>query len=255
MAGMLKLSRRLATWLTFGMLVAIPGLIFIGGGGVDPVALLAFPAAYDNVVGFVLTLGGLLALVYGAAIAGSEWTWRTLKSAVARGESRSLYILATFAAVAAVYAIAIVLAVAFGVLAAVVGGAIAGISADGIGDATALATLPDKLARVWVAIVGVGALGFAIATLTRSQLAGIGVGVGVYVGGTFAANLLPDIVKYLPFSAADAVLAASRVRSPASEAAQLPTLEPNIALLVVVAWLVGALIVAALFTERAEIAG
>jgi hypothetical protein len=36
---------------------------------------------------------------------------------------------------------------------------------------------------------------------------------------------------------------------------QLAALEPNVALLVVAALLVGSLIVAALFTERAEIAG
>ena len=38
-------------------------------------------------------------------------------------------------------------------------------------------------------------------------------------------------------------------------AAAADQLEPNTALLVVVAWLVGALVVTALFTERAEISG
>ena len=52
-----------------------------------------------------------------------------------------------------------------------------------------------------------GALGFAIATLARSQLAGIGVGIGVYFGEQFASIFLPDIVKYLPFNAASAVVA------------------------------------------------
>lgn len=266
-AGLLKLSRRLATWLTYGILLAILGLIFVAvgaappesggeqgqGGGVDPATLLAFPAAYDNVIGFILGLGGLLAVIYGAAIAGSEWTWGTLKTAVARGESRTLYVLATFASVAVVFAIGIVLAVGFGVLAALVGGAIAGIPTDGIGDATALGALPEKLARAWVAIVGEGALGFAIATLTRSQLAGIGVGVGLYFGGTFAAIFLPYVVQYLPFSAANAVIAAP----PGGGGGQGPqvALEPNVALLVVAAWLVGTLIIAVLFTERAEIAG
>ena len=60
-AGILKLSRRLATWLTFGILLAILGLIFVAVGatpadtggdpgeeGFDPALLLAFPAAYDN---------------------------------------------------------------------------------------------------------------------------------------------------------------------------------------------------------------
>lgn len=61
-------------------------------------------------------------------------------------------------------------------------------------------------------------------------------------------------MKYLPFSAANAVLATPD-GAPGGGGGQLPALEPNIALLVVAAWLVGALMVAALFTERAEIAG
>jgi len=52
-----------------------------------------------------------------------------------------------------------------------------------------------------------GALGFAIATLTRSQLAGIGVGIALYFGEMFAAIFLPDVVKFLPFNAATAVVA------------------------------------------------
>jgi hypothetical protein len=37
--------------------------------------------------------------------------------------------------------------------------------------------------------------------------------------------------------------------------ASLPRLEPNVALVVVAAWLIGALVVSAVFTERAEISG
>ena len=56
-----------------------------------------FPGAYDLILSFILGLGGLFAVIYGAAIAGSEWSWGTLKNAVARGESRSRYMLRTFA--------------------------------------------------------------------------------------------------------------------------------------------------------------
>ena len=48
----------------------------------------------------IIGIGGLLAVTYGAAIAGSEWAWGTLKSAVARGESRTRYTLLGYAAVA-----------------------------------------------------------------------------------------------------------------------------------------------------------
>jgi hypothetical protein len=102
-------------------------------------------------------------------------------------------------------------------------------------------------------------VGFAIATLARSQLAGIGVGIGVYFGGTFAQLFLPDIVKYLPFSVANAAVGLGRGGGfgggGGGGGAQVPALDPDLALVLVVVWLVGALVVAAAFTERAEITG
>jgi hypothetical protein len=96
------------------------------------------------------------------------------------------------------------------------------------------------------------ALGFAVATIARSQLAGVGVGIALYFGEQFAGLFLPDIVKYLPFRAANAVVA---VGENVSSQQLVRSLEPNAALLVVACWLVGALIVASLVTERAEIGG
>ena len=130
---------------------------------------------------------------------------------------------------------------------------IAGVPTDGVSDGETLGTLPELLGRGWLALAEACALGFAIATLARSQLAGIGVGIAVYFGEQFATLFLPDIVQYLPFNAANAVV---RTSASTGGSAQLVTrLEPNVALLVVTAWLVGALIVTALFTERAEITG
>lgn len=265
-SGVRKLFRRLATWLTFGILVGLLVLIFVavgataqeaaeapnGGGGPEVLLLLSFPGAYDNVLSFILGLGGLLAVIYGAAIAGSEWTWGTLKSAVARGESRSRYMLVTFGSIVLLVGIGLVLAFAVGVGAALLGANLAGVSTDGLTDTDALRALPEKLARTWVAIASVGALGYAIATLTRSQLAGIGAGVALFFGEQFAGIFFPDVVKYLPFDAATAVLATPNL---GGGGPVVQALEPNLALLVVGAWLLGALLVAALFTERAEISG
>ena len=103
-------------------------------------------------------------------------------------------------------------------------------------------------------MIEAGALGFAIATLARSQLAGVGVGIGVYFGESFATIFLPDIVKYGPFNAASAVVATSGGGGFGGGNAP-PRLEPDTALIVVVAWLIAALLVTALFTERAEISG
>jgi hypothetical protein len=144
-------------------------------------------------------------------------------------------------------------AFAIGVLVAIVAAGLAGVSTTGLGDAATLGSLPELLARGWLALAEACALGFAIATLARSQLAGIGVGIAVYFGEQFASIFLPDVVKYLPFNAASAVVAtSSRVGGGGAAPVRL---DPDVAILIVGAWLLGALIVTAIFTERAEISG
>jgi ABC-type transport system involved in multi-copper enzyme maturation permease subunit len=268
LAGLGKLVRRPATYITFGIMIALLGLILLavgatagrqgaGSDGRQALLLVTFPGAYTFVLSFLLGLGGLFAVIYGAAIAGSEWTWGTLKSAVARGESRSRYQLLSFAAIGLVLGIGLLVAFVVGVVVAVVAANLAGVSTAGLSDTTTIGRLPELLARGWLAIVEEGALGFAIATLARSQLAGIGAGIAVYFGEQFASIFLPDIVKFLPFNAANAVVAAGEGGGfgGGGGGASLPTLEPNVAIVVVAIWLVGALIVAALFTERTEISG
>jgi hypothetical protein len=153
LSGLRKLARRLATLLTFGLLAGLLVLIIIavvasgGEGGdeqFDPLTLVTFPAAYDLILGFMLALGGMFGVVYGAAIAGSEWSWGTLKAVVARGESRSRYMLATFAAVAVVIAVGLVVTFVIGVGTAAAGATISAISTEGIGDTDALGRLPER---------------------------------------------------------------------------------------------------------------
>jgi ABC-2 type transport system permease protein len=267
-SGLRKLSRRLATYLTFGLLAGLLVLILVAVGATAnragaptpqraaTLTLVTFPGAYDAILAFILGLGGLFAVIYGAAIAGSEWTWGTLKNAVARGESRSRYTLISFASIALVIAIGLVLAFVIGVVAALVGATIAGVPTSGLNDAATLGRLPEQFARGWLAIVEEGALGFAIATVARSQLAGIGAGIAFYFGETFAGIFLPDIVKYLPFNVANASVSVGAGRGGfGGGGAQIAAIDANTALLLVGAWLIGSLVVAAVFTERAEISG
>jgi ABC-2 type transport system permease protein len=263
LAGIRKLVRRPATWVTILLLVGLLVLVFVAVGATyrqtsdqpgarNALLLLMFPGAYLLVLSFILGLGGLLAVIYGAAVAGSEWSWGTLKAAVARGEGRTRYMLFSFAAIAVMVGVGLVIAFAIGVVAALLGAALAGVSTTGIGDERTLRGLPEQLARGWIAIVEEAALGFAVATIARSQLAGVGAGIALYFGEQFAGLFLPDIVKYLPFQAANAVVA---VGEEVSSQQIVRSLDPNTALLVVAAWLVGALIVSSLVTERAEIGG
>ena len=262
-SGLKKLSTRLATLLTFGLLAGLLVLIDLAvattrgagsNGNGNPLLLITFPGAYDNILAFMLGLGGLFGVIYGAAIAGSEWTWGTFKTSVARGESRSRYLLSTFAAIAVVLAIGLLITFLIGVVAAAISATIAGIGLDGIGDADTLKGLPEHFARGWVAITATAALGFAVATLARSQLAGIGVGIAFYFGETFAGIFLPDVVKYLPFHLANAAVA-SGGGGLGRDQPGVTALPADQALVLVTVWLIGALVVAAVFSERAEITG
>jgi ABC-type transport system involved in multi-copper enzyme maturation permease subunit len=270
-SGLRKLSRRLATYLTFGLLAGLLALIIVavaasggrgqnGNGPANPLAIVTFPGAYDLILSFILGLGGLFSVVYGAAIAGSEWTWGTLKTVVARGESRSRYVLATFAAIAVVSLLGLLASFGIGVVAAAIGATIANVPLDGIGNGEALGRLPEHFLRGWVAIVMEGSIGFAIATLARSQLAGIGAGIAFYFGESFASLFLPDVVKYLPFNLANAAVGSGGGfgggggGGGGAPAASTPR-SADLALLLVAVWLVGSLVVAAGFTERAEITG
>lgn len=267
-ASLRKLVRRPASFVILGILIGLMSLILIAVAATasqpdaPPSArtgllLVTFPGAYTSILSFILGLGGLFAVIYGAAIAGSEWSWGTLKSAVARGESRSRYQLLSFAAIAVMIGIGMLIAFGAGIVVAVIGANIAGVSTDGLSDGETLGTIPELLGRGWLAIVEVGALGFAIATLARSQLAGIGAGIAFFFGEQFATLFLSDIVKYMPFNAANAVVATQGEGgfSGGGGGPEISSLEPNQALVVVVAWLIGSLVVATLFTERAEISG
>jgi len=261
-----KLAPRMATLLTFGLLAGMLVLIDVAvvatrgvsnagpGRPADVLALITFPGAYNQILSFILGLGGLFAVIYGAAIAGSEWTWGTLKTSVARGESRSRYLLTTFAAIAVVLAIGVLFALVVGVVAAAIGATIAGVGLAGIGDRAALEALPEHFVRGWVAITETAALGFAVATLARSQLAGIGVGIALYFGETFAGLFLPDVVKYLPFHLATAAVGGSTGFAPVPSVTG-PVMSTDTALVLVATWLLASLVVAAGFGERAEITG
>ncbi|HEX7498629.1 MAG TPA: hypothetical protein VF344_09220 [Candidatus Limnocylindrales bacterium] len=268
-SGIRKLSRRPATFVTFGLLIGLLVLIVLavgatanstagGAGGAErgttAKQLVTFPAAYDHMLGFIIGLGGLFAMIYGAAIAGSEWSWGTLKSAVARGESRVRYMLMQFSAIALMIAIGVVVAFGIAVVAAIVGANLANVSTSGLSDTATLGHLPERLLKGWFAVIEEAALGFAIATLARSQLAGIGVGIAFYFGESFASIFLPDVVKYMPFSVANAAVSTGSGQG-LSDGGAIVSLPADQALVLVALWLVGSLLVVALFSDRVEITG
>jgi hypothetical protein len=143
-----------------------------------------------------------------------------------------------------------------GVIAALGGANVAGVSTAGLTDADTISRLPREFARGWFAVSEEAALGFAIATVARSQLAGIGVGIAFYFGEAFAGLFLPDIVRYMPFAVANASVAiGGDGGGPGGGGGGIGVvpLEPDTALALVGVWLVASLVVALAYTERAEI--
>ena len=266
-ANLRKLPRRPATWVTFLLLIGLNALItfFVILGSkiaTDPQGALAarqfltFPTAYELVLSMVIGLGGLLAVTYGAAIAGSEWTWGTLKAAVARGEGRTRYTLLTYVAVAGFTFLGLLGAFLVGVVVSAVGALIVGVPLDGMADTDALLGLPERLGRAGRALAMNAALGYAIATVARSQLAGIGVGIGLFFAESIAGFFVPHIIKWFPFSASGAVVTGGAGGSTVVNGQELgASLDATTAILVTIAWLVVSLAVASLWTERAEIGG
>lgn len=256
-----KIVRRTASWVTAGLVAGLLALVYLALGATSqavsarPVeqaaikALLTFPGAYGTVASQLLDTGGLFALAFAAAVAGSEWGWGTLKSAVARGESRWRYMLATLLALVLAAGVALIVVYAIGILAAVGGASLAGLSLAGVSDSATIAGVPSLFVHVWLGVAEEMAIGFAVATLTRSQLAGVGAGIALFFGEQFATLILPDVVKYLPFNAASAVVERANLAAGAAPAA----LPPDQATVVTIIWLAAAALLVAGATERAEI--
>lgn len=267
LATVRKLVRRPATWVTFALLVGLYTLVTLliviatkattdPGAALGSMTFLTFPTAYLLVLEMVLSLGSFLAVCYGAAIAGSEWGWGTLKTAVARGESRARYSAATYAGVAIMTTLGLVLVFAAGVLVTMLGALASNVSLVGMTDRETLLQLPELLGRAALALAMNAAVGYAIATVARSQLAGIGASIGILFGSGIAGLFAPHFVKWLPFAASGAVVNGGDGGGVMVGTTELGVqLDSTTALAVTAGWLLISVLVAAIATDRAEIGG
>ena len=261
-----RLVRRPATLVTYLLLIGLVVLIYLAivvaaQQAVDPQSALAsrliltFPDAWFLTLTMVVGIGGLLGVTYGAAIAGSEWTWGTLKASVARGERRAWYALMGIAGAVVMAWAGTLLAYAAGIGATLVGAHVINATSDSIIDTAALGQLGVSLGRAGLAIAMDVAIGFTIATIARSQLAGIGAGIGLYLGEGIIGAFVPGMIKWAPFAAVSAMMAGGEGGLGGTAATSSGRLDPGLATLVAAVWLIAACAIAALWTERAEISG
>jgi ABC-type transport system involved in multi-copper enzyme maturation permease subunit len=268
LAGIRKFRTRTATFVSLLIAVALMVLQFVIVGAAyraapnDPSSgltedlvtwMLTFPGLIDAVLAIAFGFGSLIALIYVAVAAGSEWSWGTLKVAVARGESRRNYVLATFASLAVILGIGLVITFVAGIAAAVAGGSLAGLP-TGTVDGPMLGDALVKLIRAWIALVGLASVAYAVSMVAKSPMAGVGTVIGLFIATTIV-SLVPvvrEVFKYLPFAtSSDAIGLGSQ---PGSNMG-LSVLDPNVAMAVTLAWLVGLLAVAVIATDRAEVTG
>jgi ABC-type transport system involved in multi-copper enzyme maturation permease subunit len=193
-AELLKIKRRQATYVTFFVLLILMVAIYLLTGSAydNPLTggIIEFPGAYAVVSQFAFALGGLLAIVFTAAIVGADWNWGVLRTVIARGESRANYLLAKAAALAITLFIAMVLVFALGIVLTYLQGGLYGIPVASPLRGRGLQDLAEWIVFGFPVLLQRAALGFVVAVVMRSQLAGAVVGIVLYLGESLVTTIL-----------------------------------------------------------------
>ena len=277
-AEILKLRKRWATYIVPVIGVVLMALIYLlvgtaaHGPGVDLVT--KFPAAYGFINQFVFGLGSLLALAYSAAIGGSDWSWGIMRVVIARGEGRGRYVVAKAIGLAIVLFVGTMVVLAFGIGFTVLSGIIAGSPAGNPFSGSSLETLLRSIAYGTLVLWERCFIGFAVAFLLRSQLAGVVVGIVLYIGEGLLSTILTVLTvtgarngglgaitttqwyQYLPFNIGSQLLGhAAAVPGQDISSIALKPVPLEQALAGVVIYLVLAIAIAVVVTKRAEIRG
>ncbi|MBA2570748.1 MAG: ABC transporter permease subunit [Chloroflexi bacterium] len=276
-AELLKLRRRWATYIVLVLLIVLMGLIFflvgLGGRTSGASQVIRFPQAFGLINQFVFGLGSLLAVAYAAAIGGADWNWGVFRVVIARGESRGRYILVKYIGLAIVILIGCVIAFAAGILLTYFAGTIAGASVGDPFTGSGPGDIATSLALGFPVIAERAAIGFAVAVLLRSQLAGVVVGIILYIGESILAAVLiatnlsgafsggggfPRLgqqwYQFLPFSIGDSVLShGPSVTGQDLEGLILTPVPLDAALAATLIYLAAALALVVVSVERSEI--
>lgn len=219
-AELFKLRKRQMTWILLGVLVGIIVLInFLllaiskvnlpTGPHAPPVGeiqnLLGLPVALPLTISLLSSFGSVLAVILMASSMGSEYNWRTIRTAVISSESRFKLLGAKLISAAILILIGMVLGLAAGFLMGIVTTAIGGYKFD-----FSFATgtyLWDQFLQFWrtfYILIPYMLLGFMFSIVGRSAMPGIALGIGIiFLEGiitafmTLAGGWIANIPDYL----------------------------------------------------------
>ena len=238
--------------MLLGMMALVYLVVALTGGGPRASATITrFPAAYGVINQFVFGLGSLLGIAWTASMAGADWSWGTIRVVLARGEGRIRYALAKAAALGICLVIAVVIAYAVGMALAALTGLALGETTGRPFSELGREDLLSSLGYGTLVLLERAAIGFAVATVLRSQLAGVVAGIGLSIGEGILSTVLFALAmsgdglartqtqwyQLLPFRIGESLLAA--VRGPSSDLSAMfgKPVEPGLALLITAGYL------------------
>jgi hypothetical protein len=228
-AALLKLVRRPASRISFGILVALLVVIYISlAASLDAItdpqqsealaAIFTFPDAYGALGSLLMTFVILAAAAYAGAIAGGEWSWGAFRVAVARGESRTAYALVTFAAMALLILVAFVVLFVLGAAAGYVAGRATGMPTGDPAAPGVVALVPAIVLGGWWVVAMAAAIAFAVGFIARSAVMGIVALAGLYFGEQMAVLVVPlDVMRYAPITAGSELMGAIAESAPLAD--------------------------------------
>lgn len=189
----LKTVKRRMTRVVFGIIVLLMGgivaLRYLFGYVLesDPdaeITEMLMPVIIEDSLEIISVLGPILIVILAAGLAGSEFSWGTVRTMVGTGVSRAKLLLAKLVVVCVASILLVVTGLATVALTTTVISPIEGhglrmswIDFASAGDVTLMVLRSSFIMAVY------GVLGFAIAQTTRSVAAGIAVGIGIHVVG------------------------------------------------------------------------
>jgi ABC-type transport system involved in multi-copper enzyme maturation permease subunit len=166
---------------------------FSSGAGVRfhvTIAQLSGPDGFVQGVVTASNLIGIVALCLFAGALASEYSQGTMRNLLVRQPRRTELLTGKFAALAAFFALAILLAVAVSAGVAFALGPSKGIDTAAWTSSTGLRDLGQTVLHIYLAAVGYGVLGTALAVLLRSPVLAVAIGVAYALPGEAIINRL-----------------------------------------------------------------
>ena len=241
-----KLRKRMMTWVLLAVLIALVALLYVILWNVsgEATARLDFnrrftPADLRRVlfvqysVPFSLQLVGnfglVLAVIFAAGAAGSEYTWGTVRLMATSASGRVRLIGAKLIVVSVLVAVGALIAVAVGLFCSWLITTTSGGSDYGFLTQSFIKDQLEAYGRTLFVLSPYVAMAFCLAMVGRSTLAGVGGGLGVALIGPLIASLMEQggepwksLPQYFIHTNAQIILAQNAVPRP------LPTFGPSL---------------------------